>query len=304
MSLLGARQALEYCLFMAFLGLARALPHGAARRFGAALGGVAHRLDARHRKVALANLAGAFPELDEGARRRIARRCFHHIGSMAFDRLSASRFDAVQICRRMTLHGWEHLLRAEREGRGVLLLTGHIGYWEMVADPVAIYRGEGHIIARPADNHRLNRQMNRLRTRFGNVIVPRRGAGRKAMRALKNGERVWILADQRVHPHEGIELPFLGRPAMTSTLAARLALRHGTPAVPVFCYPEPHGRYRFEVRPPIRPEGSGAEAVAALTSRYVAATEEEIRRHPEMWLWMHNRWRQRRRPGTSGGAGR
>lgn len=309
MSLTGIRHAVEYAAYMAFFGLIRALPHNAARGAGAVLGGLAHRLDGRHRKVALDNLAAVFPERDPTERKRIVRDCFRHFGGLAFDRLSMTRFDAGETCSRMTLDGWQHLLDAERDGRGVLLLTAHIGSWDMM-EVTAIYRGPAHVIVRPTDNPHLNRRMNGLRERFGNVSMPRRGAGRAAMRVLKSGGRVWILADHRVHPHEGIELPFLGRPATTSTLAARLALRYGTPAVPIFCYPEPNGRYRIEVRPAIRPEESGDDAVAALTSRYVEATEVEIRRHPEMWLWMHNRWRHRRRPrkqaetgtGTKAGA--
>lgn len=311
MSLRGARHALEYGAYMAFFGMVRALPHAAARGAGAALGGLAHRLDGRHRRVALANLAAAFPELDEATRRRLVRDCFRHFGGMLFDRLSMTRFGAEEICRRMSIRGWEHLLRAEAEGRGVLLLTAHLGSWEMLADPVSIYRGPSYAIARPADNPYLDRQARRLRERFGVVAVNRRGAGRRAMRALENGERVWILADQRVHPREGVELPFLGRPATTSTLAARLALRFCTPAVPIFCYPEPGGRFRIEVRPAIRPDESGdgepggvagGDPVAELTARYVAATEAEIRDHPEMWLWMHDRWRQRRRRAPEGGG--
>jgi KDO2-lipid IV(A) lauroyltransferase len=306
MSLLAVRHALEYGALMAFFGCVRALPHRAARGVGAALGSLAHRLDARHRQVAMTNLAAALPDLDETARRRLVRDCYRHFGGMAFDRLSMTRFGAEEICRRVSLDGWEHLLAAEGEGRGVLLLTAHLGSWEMLGDPVSIYRGASYAIARPADNPHLDRQTRRLRERFGVVTVNRRGAGREAMRALKNGERVWILADQRVHPREGTEVPFLGRPAMTSTLAARLALRFDTPAVPIFCYPEPRGCFRIEVRPAIRPgevaAGTSTDRVAALTARYVAATEAEIRDHPEMWLWMHDRWRQRRRQPQGGGG--
>ncbi len=303
MSLLAARQALEYGAFMVFWGLVRALPHRGARGTGAALGSLAHRLDARHRRVALENVAAAFPELSENDRRRLVLDCYRHFGGMVFDRLSMTRFDAEAICRRVSLDGWEHLLRAERQGSGLLLLTAHIGSWEMLGDPVSIYRGPSYAIARPADNRYLDRQTRRLRERFGVVTVNRRGAGRRALRALKSGERVWILADQRVHPREGVELPFLGRPATTSTLAARLALRCDAPAVPIFCYPEPRGAFRIVVRPAILPTGSGPAAATELTARYVAATEAEIRRHPEMWLWMHDRWRQRRRGGGGREAG-
>ncbi len=303
MSLRSLRHLAEYGAFMLFFGLVRALPHSHARSVGAALGGLAHRLDVRHRKVALANLGAAFPELDVDTRRRMVRRCFRHFGGMVFDRLSMTRFDAEGICRRTTINGWEHLLRAEEEGRGVLLLTAHFASWEMLGDPVSLYRGPSYAISRPADNPYLDEKTRWLRERFGVVSVNRRGAGRTAMRALKKGERVWILADHRVHPREGIELPFFGRSATTSTLAARLALRYGTPAVPIYCYPEPRGRFRIELRPAIRPEGSGGESMATLTSRYVAATEAEIRRAPEMWLWMHDRWRHRRRQPTASETG-
>ena len=99
----------------------------------------------------------------------------------------------------------------------------------------------------------------------------------------------------------GIAVPFFGRPALTSPVLARLSLRTGAPVVPISAYPEPGGRYRVVVRPPILPpEGQdGDEAVAALTRRYLEVAEEDIRAHPEMWLWMHRRWEEgsRRRSG-------
>ena len=104
MSLSGLRHAAEYATFMALFGAVRALPHRAARPVGAAIGAFAHRLDARHRKVALDNLAAAFPELDEASRRQIVSRCFRHFGGMAFDRLSMTRFGAEEICRRYDQH--------------------------------------------------------------------------------------------------------------------------------------------------------------------------------------------------------
>ncbi len=301
MSRLGARYAAEYGAYLAVSSLIRAVPHTAARTLGRWMGELAHLLDRRHRAVALANVAAAFPDQPPAECRRLVRACFRHFGATMSDNLSVVRFDAAALCHRLSISGWEHLTRAEAAGRGVFLLTAHIGNFEMLAHPVALYRGPAHIIARPADNPRLDRALRRLRERFGNVTIPRRGAGRATMRVLARGGRVFILSDQRVQPKEGIELPFLGRPAVTSTLAARLSLRCGSPAVPMFCYPAPGGRFTIEVQPPIYPEGSGREAVTSLTSRYVEVTEAEIRRRPEMWLWMHDRWRQRPQPGAAGG---
>ncbi len=292
------RFALEHALFMTLLGSVRALPHRWARTVGGWLGALAHLLDRRHREVARRNLAGALPELDRRARRALVRRCFRHYGGVALDILSLTRFGPAEVCRRISLVGWEHLIRAEQQGRGVLLLTGHIGNFEILAYPVALYRGVADLIVRPADNPKLDRRLRWLRERPGNRSIPRRGAARATLRSLSAGGRVFLLADQRVAPHEGIELPFLGRPATTSTLAARLSLRCRTPVVPIYCYPEPGGRFRVEVLPAIQPHGSGRAAMAELTRQYMAVTEEQIRRHPAMWLWMHDRWRHRPQPAA------
>ena len=100
-----------------------------------------------------------------------------------------------------------------------------------------------------------------------------------------------VLLDQRVRPRDSVEVPFFGRPAHTSNLVARLALKHETPVVPIYAYPAPDGRYRIVARPAIAAEGAGPNPVLELTSRYLAAVEAEIRRKPELWLWMHDRWR-------------
>ncbi|MCP4249361.1 MAG: lysophospholipid acyltransferase family protein, partial [bacterium] len=129
-----------------------------------------------------------------------------------------------------------------------------------------------------------------MRERFGNSTIYKRGAARGLSRAIRQGESIAILIDQRVHPNEGIEVPFFGHSAVTTTLLARLSLRHQLPVVPMFAFPRPWGRFLVAVRPPIHPAGTGDEAVAELTARYLAAVETEIRRQPELWLWQHERW--------------
>jgi Kdo2-lipid IVA lauroyltransferase/acyltransferase len=315
------RHRLEYGAYLAFKGIVRALPHAAARPLGAALGSVACRLDRRHREVAAANLALAFPALAAAERRRLVAACFRHFGAALFDLISSERFDAVELCRRFSYEGWEHLDRAERLGRGVFLLGAHHGYWEISGRPIGLYRGVLHTVARPADNPYLERELSRLRRGLGYAVLPKRGAARRMLQVVRAGGRVGILPDQRVQEREGILVPFFGHPALTTPVLARLSLRDGCPVVPVFAYPEPRGRYRLVIRPPILPEeaaAAGAEAggtdhaaasaesgasgedaataVAALTRRYLEVIEREIRDHPEMWLWMHRRWD---RPGRA-----
>lgn len=305
------RHALEYGAYLALKGAVRGLPHGAARPLGAALGRLAHRLDARHRRLAGDNLALAFPAMSAAERRATVAACFRHFGAALCDFISADRFDAVELCRRFTLTGWENLERAERRGHGVILLGAHHGLWEISGRPITLYRGAMHTIARPADNPHLERELSALRQRFGFSVIHKHGAARRMLQVLREGGRIGILPDQRVHEREGILVPFFGRPALTTPILARLSRRHDTPVVPVFAYPEPGGRYRLVVRAPILPwgdadgdgEGAGGArrgahgahededaAVAALTRRYLEVIEEEIRAHPPMWLWMHRRW--------------
>jgi KDO2-lipid IV(A) lauroyltransferase len=176
----------------------------------------------------------------------------------------------------------------------VFILSAHVGFWELVPPVVALYRGPMSIVVRPADNPHLDRELCALRERFGNEVVPKRGAARRILERLRAGGRVGILIDQRVQPKEGIEVPFFGRPALTSPILARLSLRTGAAVVPVAAFPEPHGRYRLIARPAILPpEGATDDeaTVAALTRRYLEVAEEDIREHPAQWLWMHRRWR-------------
>ncbi len=287
------RHALEYGLFLPFVGWLWALPHAGSRRFGAMLGAVAHAVDAGHRRVALENLAHAFPELPTVERRRIARRCFVHFGAAFADAVSARRFGLVELCRRVTMVGLEHLVAAEAGGRGVILITAHYGVWEIL--PLAIAQARGPVVAvgRPADNPHFDRVVRELRNRFGNRMVDKRGAVREMFRVLRDGGRLGLLIDQRVRAEEAVDVPFFGRPALTSPIVGRLAERTGVPVVPVFGEPLAGGRYRVEFLPALeRPGPDSAEAVAqALTRSAVETCERIIRRAPERWLWLHERWK-------------
>lgn len=301
------RYLLEYLAFLAVRAVVLVLPHRTARALGRGIGRLAHALFRRHREIARDNLALALPELDPGERRRIARACFEHFGAAAVDTLSAARFDLVELCRRMDLEGWHHLQDAERRAReagtGVVVLSAHLGLWEIAAYPPGIYGGPLHVVGRPLDNPYLDRHLVRSRARHGNELISKRGAVRPMMRLLARGERVGILIDQRARPTEGIWVPFFGRPSYTTPVLARLALRTGAPVVPIFGYPLPEGRYQIVLREAIHPEAvdalEGDEAVAELTRLYLEVCEEEIRAHPDMWLWMHERWK-----GSGGADGR
>ena len=303
-----ALHRIEYAAYLGVRSLVRMLPHRTVRPLGRRLGELAWLVDPRHRRVALDNVGAALPELDAAARGRLVRECFRHFGGAVLDALSSSRFDLVELCRYLSLQGWEHVEEAEARGRGVFFLSAHLGYWEIAAYPPGIYGGPLHVVGRPLDNPHLDRELARLRRRYGNELIPKHGAARRMMRAIRERGRVGILIDQRVPEKNAIEVEFFGRPALTSPLLARLSLRTGAPVVPIFGYGEPKGRYRFVARPPVVAaevigemkggEGESEKAVHTLTREYLRVTEEEIRRAPEQWLWMHRRWRGAGEGGT------
>ncbi|MEO8277155.1 MAG: lysophospholipid acyltransferase family protein [Thermoanaerobaculia bacterium] len=291
------RHAVEYGAFSIFNATVRALPHAASRALGGALGAVAGTLDRRRRRIAEENLRLAMPELGAPARARIRAACFRHFGASFCDSLSSLRFSGPALLARIEFTGWENFAIAAEGGRGTIVLGSHFGDWEVVPAAIALTVGPMSSVGRRADNPHFDRLIQRLRTRFGNGSLDKRGSVREMFRLLERGGRLGLLIDQRVRAEEGIDVPFFGRPASTSPIVARLSRRTGAPVVPVFGEELPGGRYRVEALSPIFPSEIGnapaADADLQLTRRYLTILEERARARPELWLWLHNRWKAR-----------
>lgn len=254
----------------------------------------------RHRRVALDNLRTAYPDLDESTRLDLGRACFESFGMLLTDFLCSTRLRKEECLERFEVEGVQHLEAAEAMGKGVLLLTGHLGNWEALAQYLAL-RGHGvSFVARPMDNPYMEEDFRQLRERFGNRSIPKRRAARGSLKVLRNQGSIGILMDQRVHPREGKAYPFFGKPAYTTSMPARLSLKTGAPAVLIFGIPiDNWQRCRIVVHPPIVPDPgieSSEAAVDRLTTRYLEIIEETIREQPHLWLWMHRKWRQFDRP--------
>jgi KDO2-lipid IV(A) lauroyltransferase len=180
-----------------------------------------------------------------------------------------------------------------QEGRGVLIFTGHFGYWEMLALAHALRIGPMSVLARPLDNQQLDAMLEEIRTRTGNSVIPRRGAVRRILRELAAGRTVGILIDQHLHEADAVRVGFFQRPAATTSALAAIALRTGAPVIPVFALPLPHGRYRLIYEHPVQPPlADTPDAVREFTQRCTDVLEMYVRRHPELWMWMHRRWRE------------
>lgn len=286
------RDAAEYALWAVGRAAILRLSHAGVRRFGQRLGSLAYRTLPWLRRRVLDNLALVFPDMPLAERRQLAERSFRHWAAYFLELVSLARFSREEILGLFDTSGWEVLEALERDHRGYFFTTGHFGSFEMPAFLLQVRKGGLHLVVRPMNNPLVERDLRRLRERFGTRVIYKRGAGRAMLDAFRQGARVGIVADQDPGRGRGLRLPFLGHPAWTSKTLAVLSLRTGAPVFHYRCVPTGEGRYLATAGAVIEPPASrGRDAVEELTRRYVASIEEDVREHPELWLWLHRRWR-------------
>jgi KDO2-lipid IV(A) lauroyltransferase len=268
------------------------------RAGGHALGRVAYKVDRKRRRIALENLEHAFPARPVEERRALARAMFGHFGALLLELIKFGTYSREQILASTEVEGEERVRQAHLQGRGVLYFSGHFGYWEIQAIAHAVRIEPMSVLARPLDNPLLNTMLEDIRTSTGNTVIYRQGAVRRMLRDLAARRGVGVLIDQHLHSPEAVYVGFFRRPAATPSALAALALRTGAPVIPLFALPLPRGRYRFVYEHPVEPPRADTpDAVREFTQRCTDVLEMYVRRHPELWLWMHRRWREDRGSG-------
>ena len=265
-----------------------ALTWGGAQRVGRMLGRLAWIVSGRDRSRALAHLAIAFPEMPETERRLLARRTFLHLGTAAAELLHLWGRSPETSLHHVRVEGFEIIEELRRAKRAVFLLTAHCGNWEMLST-ANLSHGLG-LTAMVRQVEGAAQVAEDLRAHFGSVTLPRgeRRAISGMLRVLRSGGALVMLLDQDIET-DGVWVPFFGRPAHTPTAGADLALRLGAAVVPVFSERLNDGSHCVRFHPPLSLPDDITEATAVMT----AAIEEQVRRRPEQWVWMHKRWRRR-----------
>jgi KDO2-lipid IV(A) lauroyltransferase len=286
------RHRLEYGAVVSVVAIVRLLPIGAVLAAGTLLGRAFYLFDAGHRRLAVENLRAAFPVRSVPECRAIARDTFSHFGRLLAVLLKFSTMTPEQMLASVEFDGEERVIHAQAQGKGVLLFTGHFGFWEINALVHALKIEPMSVLARPLDNPLLHDLLESVRGRTGNSVIYRRGAVRRVMRALEANHAVAVLIDQHIVTPDAVYVDFFNRPAATTSALAALALRTGAPVVPVFALPLPGGRFRMVYEHPVEPPaGDDQAAVHEFTQRCTDVLEMYVRRYPELWLWMHRRWR-------------
>ena len=266
--------------------LVRPLPLNLGRAIGVFLGQLAWLLLWPDRARALRNIASAFPDWPARRRRATIRAMFHHFGKTLVEILWLPNLDAETCARTTTFEGLENL----RPGQGMIGITGHCGNFEWIAHAIAL-RTPVTVMHRERDEVEMNLFATKLRASAGIATIERgsTAAGREMIRALRNGSILAFLIDHNIRA-ESVKVPFFGRPAPTPIGPARLAIRMEVPITRMFCERR-GGKLHIRILEPIYVTKD--DDPVALTARLTAEIEDQIRRVPEQWGWMHNRWKER-----------
>ncbi len=288
------RQNLEYWLVLIVARTLGAMPRGLARLFAGLLAFAVYRGLGRLRRVGERNLEMAFPKLPSGERARILKGVYRHLGWQLVEFCRMTRYTAENTRDWIRAEGLEHYVAAEARGKGVLVVTGHLGAWELSSFYHSLMGHPMGMVIRRLDNRRLDEYVNAIRCLHGNRVLHKDDFARGLLTAMRAGETVGILMDTNMRPPQGVFVEFFGRQACTASGLARVALKTGAAVLPGFMLWEGSERkYVLHFGPEIVLSRSGdAEVDAeAATQLCAAATEGWIRRYPDQWLWIHRRWK-------------
>ena len=296
------RETVEFGLVWLFVHALRLLPRGLARAVGSAIGALAYRVLGRLRRVGLRNLELAFPELSDAEREAILRRDYRNLGWLLAEFCQMPRYTAESASRFIRYEGLENYTRARDRGKGVLVLTGHLGAWELSSFYHSLMGRPMGMVIRRLDNPLVDAFVNRIRCLHGNRVIHKDDFARGLIASMRAGETVGILMDTNMTPPQGVFVPFFGVSACTASGMARVAAKTGAAVVPGFLlWEESEGRYVLHFGEELEVVHTGDSEKDALvnTAVFTAAIEGYIRRYPDQWLWMHRRWKTRP-PGEEG----
>jgi len=290
------REFLEYALVLAVARCLGLMPRGLARLFGRAIARSAFFCLGRLRRVGERNLEMALPELDCVTRTGIIRGVYIHLGRQLVEFCRMTRYTRENTRDGMRTEGLEHYLAARARGKGVLVITGHLGAWELSSFYHSLMGYPMGMVIRRLDNRRLDEFVNRIRCLHGNFVLSKDDFGRGLVTAMRSGGTVGILMDTNMTPPQGEFVEFFGIEACTGTGLAHIARKTGAAVLPGFMLWEPEeGKYVLRFGPEVTmPETEDAAAdILEGTQRATAVVEAWIRRYPDQWLWIHRRWKTR-----------
>jgi KDO2-lipid IV(A) lauroyltransferase len=284
----------EYVALRGFLGALGALPWRAATAVGATLASAGYRPLGIRRRTVERQIAAAFPEWDAERVAATARAAYAHLGRVTTETALLSKMDRAQVLALFEgADGWELIEEALAQGRGLFLVSGHLGNWELAGSYIAARGVPLDAVVRRMNNPLFDRYLSATRLRIGMTVVYDNEAVRRAARGVQANRAMAFLVDQGVKHLASTYVPFFGRPAKTPRGPAVLALRWDVPVLFGVAIRQPSGRYRlFLERVPVERTDDREGETDRVVTRYTETLEKWVRRAPEQYFWHHRRWKR------------
>lgn len=290
------KEQLEFWLVWAVARFLGRLPRAVARWCASGIVLAFYALHGRLRRVGMTNLRRSLPERSEAEHRTILRGVYRHLGWQLVEFCRMPRYTKENLCNWARIEGHEHYLAARARGKGVLIITGHLGAWELSSFYHSLLGYPMSMVIRRLDNRRLDGFVNGIRCMHGNEVLHKDDFGRGLLTAMRKGGTVGILMDTNMTPPQGAFVEFFGQHACTATGLAHVARKTGAAVLPGFMlWEKSERRYVLHFGPEVaipRTDDVNADILEA-TQRCTRAIEAWIRRYPDQWLWIHRRWKTR-----------
>jgi KDO2-lipid IV(A) lauroyltransferase len=287
------RYRLEYMLLVALAAVVRRLPRNAALALGRRVGAISRYLQPMRARVAEDNLRHAFPDMSSQKRDSIVNRVFCDMGVGFVEMMRLDLFSGKpDLIKYFLIEGEEHLREAHAMGKGGIILTGHVGFWEAGNFVFPTLGFQIGIVAKPMRNPLVDGYFRRMRESYGAYVIDSRKGARRIVRALRSNHLVGILMDQHMVRSQAVRVPFFGRPAYTTPVIAEIAKKYQVPVIPVFGYRNLDNTYRVRIAPPlILDRDLSEEGILAGTTLLTKTIEQGIMYDVAQWFWIHRRWK-------------
>ena len=278
------------------------LPRGFAYGLGRRLGWFYGHVIRYHRKDAFDALQRAFPNWSKAEVRSTVNRMYLNLGMNLIDSFRLAGIDPETMKGETRMLNQDILDQAWSEGNGMLCITAHLGSWEVLATISPLYGYDMDIVVKKVRPEALNDYLVAIRETCGTTMIPNKKTFRRCLRSLQQGRLLGFMLDQNMVRSEGIFVDFFGRPACTSPGAALLAYTTQCPVIPVYAERKPDGTHDLHVIERFDPPADrNPETIQAYTRMLVKTVEDEIRKRPDQWIWIHRRWRTQPLPEEKSG---
>ncbi|MGD0022443.1 MAG: lysophospholipid acyltransferase family protein [Smithellaceae bacterium] len=275
------------------LVLIKYIPLSLRRLFAVLLAGFGYRLSLKHRLIALHNLSQSFPDKRSEEIVKIAIKSYRNFSFVVAEFFDIPYLNKGNLHRWVSIEGLDNYNRACSEEKGVLLFGAHFGNWEIGNAALAVMTQPFVFVYRILDSPLLEKVITGVRASYGNISLSKENTMRKMIRLLKNGATVNMLIDQNVAWYGGVFVDFFGRQACTTSGLALLALHTKAPVLPAFTRRLSNGKYLLEIGKKVEIISSRNREADVLvnTQNFTRIIEEQIRKYPEQWFWVHQRWK-------------